>query len=220
VRTVHDMVGLPYGAILQGKLVGDFDELKSYPGISVKFPVDEDDCLSSNPDRLFASKYVDMFRVRMTSDVPVSEPFLELEEGEVINVPINKGWKMLEDMGFVEVLGIPGEVITLIGVEAKLAYLSSRRPNLREVRVQSRLETHQLVAVGILVSDDDSGEVLPGGISGLRDTRGEDLWRASSYIDLDAVDIPFRSTHKEGSIDLLDEDDLLSPHVDLDNLDY
>jgi hypothetical protein len=220
VRTVHDMVGLPYGAILQGKLVGDFDELKSYPGISVKFPVDEDDCLSSNPDRLFASKYVDMFRVRMTSDVPVSEPFLELEEGEVINVPINKGWKMLEDMGFVEVLGIPGEVITLIGVEAKLAYLSSRRPNLREVRVQSRLETHQLVAVGILVSDDDSGEVLPGGISGLRDTRGEDLWRASSYIDLDAVDIPFRSTHREGTIDLLDEDDLLSPHVDLDNLDY
>lgn len=221
LRAVHDLVGLPYGAILQGKLVGDFDEERSYPGVSVKFPIEEDDCLAYDPDRLFASKYVDMFRIRMTSDVPVSEAFLELNEGDVINIPIHKGWKLLEDMGYVEVLGIPGDVITLIGVEAKLAYLSSQRPNLRQVRVTSRVETSQLVAVGILVADVDSGEILPGGREGLRGVRGEDLWRRTDYIDLDMVkDIPFRSVADGLYEESVVEDTPSGAYVDLDNLDY
>lgn len=219
LRNVHDMVGLPYGAILQGKLVGDFEETRSYPGIAVKFPIDEADCLSFDPDRHFASKYVDMFKVRITSDVPLTEPFLELEEGEVINVPINRSWKLLEDMGYVRILGIPGGVATLIGVEAKMAFLSSRQPNLRQVRVESRLETSQLIAVGILRSEDDDDSVLPGGLEGYRDTTGEDLWRGMSYIDFDLVkDIPFRSALDERMGE--DEVDYSNTFVDLDNLDY
>jgi len=187
IRLVHDQIGLPYGAIFQGRLYGEDDDGSShhYPDISVKFPVDDDRCLRWNPDRTFASKYITRMIVRDTTAEKVDQ-FVSLEEGESVIVRNGKGWRFLEDMGYVSIEGIPGEKIELIGSDARDAFLYASEPVLRRVRVLGDLSASQLVAAGILrnveaisfLDDDDR----PG-----RFDLNMSSWRYRRYVDLDDV---------------------------------
>jgi hypothetical protein len=138
-----------------------------------------------NPDRAFASRNVEVMRIRDTSGVVVSECIEGYRSGDIINVPRRRGWTFLEDMGYVSIRGIPGEVITLIGVEAKLAFMTSREPDLRQIEILHDMSVSDLVAVGILSHSDYEGEDHRGfGESG-EELSFKQLWRYSSYIDLD-----------------------------------
>lgn len=187
LRGVHDLVGIPYGAIFQGQLYGDdgFNPIDSILGVTIKFPVDEDDCLTHDPDRTFASRYVEHMVIRYTTDVDVTELTDELRIGQTIYVPKRRGWTFLEDMGYVEIRGIPGQAVHLIGVEAKTAFLTAVEPNLREIVVLHNLGREDLMAVGILADPQYEGEVHHGFGEVVRSVGSEQSWRYSKYIDLD-----------------------------------
>lgn len=186
LRRVHDMVGLPWGPIFQGHLYGiDDEEQERYPNITLKFSVDDDDCLRKSPDIEFASKHVTSMVIRLTSEVPKTPPFNSLKCGETIIVKRQKGWTYLEDMGYVKVVGIPGEKVTLIGSDARDAFLFSAEPPLREVEVLSDLTSSQLVAAGVLSSGDSTVFEGDDG-SGSRHTDWNTMsWRYRRYVDLD-----------------------------------
>lgn len=185
LRRVHDMVGLPYGPIFQGYLYGVEDEDQKYSDITVKFSVEDDDCLRRSPDVEFASKHIVTMIIRSTGEVPITPSFNSLKTGDTVIVRRSKGWSYLEDMGYVRVLGIPGEKITLIGSDARDAFLFASEPPLREVEALSDLTTAQLVAAGIL--DHGDAEVFED-VDG-SGSRHVDLntgsWRYRRYVDLD-----------------------------------
>lgn len=212
VRGIHKLVGIPLGAIFQGELYGDdgFEPLESILGVTIKFPVDEDDCLQNDPDRTFASRYVEHMVIRYTTDVEVTELTDELLPGQTINVPKRKGWTFLEDMGYVKIRGIPGQAVHLIGVEAKTAFLAAVEPNLREIVVLHPLGREDLMAVGILTSEDNEGELHAGFGEVIRSVESEQSWRYSKYIDLDE---PKQSTGY-GSVPLRGVDSFVSSRLD------
>lgn len=185
LRRVHDMVGLPQGSIFQGRLYGsDDDTSDKYPGIAVKFPVDYDAILYCNPDLEFAGKFVTQMSIRLTNEVVCSDITEGLKEGERIIVRRSRLWSFLEDMGYVEVLGIPGELVDLVGAAARDAYLFSAEPPLREVAVLSDIDVHQLASVGILQSD-GSGLFSSKFESSPRFDVNTRSWRYRKYVDLD-----------------------------------
>jgi hypothetical protein len=186
LRRIHSQVGLTESAIFQGRVYGHDDpDSTHFPHISVKFPVDEDDCLYRNPDLHFASRFVTRMTIRAVSEADLSAPFRSLQDGERIVVKNSKGWRFLEDMGYVQVLGIPGEKVELVGEAARDAFLFAAEPPFREVEVLSNLETHQLIAAGV-IQPDESVE-YNGRIT--RHPTGYDLnmqsWRYRKYVDLD-----------------------------------
>jgi hypothetical protein len=185
LRRIHDQVGLPQGAIFQGRLYGSDDPETDhvYSDISVKFPVDDDRCLDWNPDLNFASKYVTRMTIRGVHEVKFTEGFTSLSEGERIVVRNSKGWRFLEDMGYVEILGIPGEKIELVGSDARDAFLFAAQPPHREVVVLSRLETHQLIAAGVIKSPDAGSFEVPSRRAHFDPNMQS--WRYRRYVDLD-----------------------------------
>lgn len=225
LRGIHDMVGIPYGAIFQSRLYGDtgFELNNRTSGVTLKFPVDEDDCLYYNPETVFASRYVEEMRIRITSDVPVTRDLMHLTRGQVICVPKRRGWTFLEDMGYVRILGIPGGVATLIGVDAKTAFLNATEPNLREVEILSDLGVDKLIASNVLPSDTEAGEENISFGEVVRDLRSELPIRYMSYIDLDAPKERYRFDVQMEIEERRDPSSFrrsLSPDVFDDILDY
>lgn len=219
LRYIHLRTRLPQGAIFQGELCDGSEPEISLSGIQLKFPVDEDDCLLYDPDLSFASRHVEIMRIRLTSEVLLTEDIRDLDVGRRIFVPQKKGWRFLEDMGYVRIHGIPGPVVTLIGVEAKDAFLTAKEPNLREIEVLLPLKVENMVAVGILPPNFALGEVHAGFGFVDRDLKTEQLWRYSSrYVDLDLRpryydSLPFRN---DGLSRFAKEDSV----VNEDELDY
>jgi hypothetical protein len=185
---VHQMVGLPLDAIFQGRLYGedtDEDDESLYPDITVKFSFVDAESLKKSPDLDFASKYVTRMTIRGTNEVRLSPSFNSLRAGQSVIVNRGKSWTFLEDMGYVEIAGIPGEKIELVGSDARDAFLFASEPPLREVVVLQDVSASQLLAAGVLNYIED--EVFEG-----RDDSGSrhvDLntrsWRYRRYVDLD-----------------------------------
>jgi hypothetical protein len=187
IRGIHDMVGIPKGAVFQSRLYGyeGFEEVDTLQGVTIKFPCDEEDCLRYNPDRSFASKYVEVMSIRSTLDVPVYEISTTLRLGQVICVPKKRGWTFLEDMGYVKILNIPGKVLTVVGSDAKSAFLGATAPNLRLVEVMSDIGMEKLVSLGILPDSDREDFEYISNADIKRDVTTEQSWRYSSYLDYD-----------------------------------
>jgi len=185
---VHEMVGLPLDAIFQGRVYGedsDEDEPTRFPDITVKFSFVDASSMKKSPDIDFASKYVTRMTIRATNEVPLTPSFNALRAGQTVIVNRGKSWTFLEDMGYVKVIGIPGEKLELVGSDARDAFLFASEPPLREVAVLQDLNTSQLVASGVLNHAEE--EVFEG-----RDDSGSrhvDLntrsWRYRRYVDLD-----------------------------------
>jgi hypothetical protein len=123
--------------------------------------------------------------IRSTREVELSEHFTRASPGDQLVVRNSKGWRFLEDMGYVRILGIPGEKVELIGSDARDAFLFACEPPLREVEVLSTLEQHQLVAAGVISSPDSIIFETD------RPRGGFDInmqsWRYRRYVDLDDV---------------------------------
>lgn len=213
---IHESVGIPKGAIFQGRVFGS-EVGETLSDVVIKFPIDEDDCLRYDPDSVFASRYVEQMSIRMTSDVDLSDNFRSLRRGETIIVPVGKKWKFLEDMGYADVRGIPGAVVNLIGVEAKEAFRSAHKPNLREIRILSDLNEGQLIAMGIIDPELSTLAFYEENRVN-RDLRTEQLWRYSSYVDLDRV----QSQQRWGEVQEEDTVDIapVEGYVDGTELDY
>jgi len=223
LRRVHIMVGLPNAAIFQGREYGDDDTDSSnhHPDISVKFSVEDDQCLYHNPDLEFAGKYVTRMSIRMTNEVELSRIEGELSPGTSLVVRKSKAWSFLEDMGYVEVLGIPGEVVELVGADARDAYLFATEPPLREVRVISALDMQQLAAVGVVMAD-ESGFYASKTVVDPPVDMNTRSWRYRKYVDLDdpkSAGFYGRSREwiKEG---IFDSRESLSPEPMEYDLDY
>nr|WKR37718.1 hypothetical protein [Leptosphaeria biglobosa ambi-like virus 1] len=185
LRRVHLMVGLPEGAIFQGRLYGGSeDTTDSFPGISVKFPVDDDSILYHNPDLEFAGKFITQMSIRMTNEVEVSRIEGGLSAGERIVVRRSRVWSFLEDMGYVKVVGIPGELVELVGAAARDAYLFSTEPPLREVAVLSSMSMQQLAALDIVKTDGMGSFVSPEPDNVPFDVNTRS-WRYRRFVDLD-----------------------------------
>jgi len=207
LRGIHDRLKIPYGAVWQSRYFCDEGPLRkdSLVGVVIKFPVDDEAYLVSDPDLRFADRFVEVMHIRSTADVEVTSVTEGLSEGMTLYVPKRRGWTFLEDMGYVELGGIPGEVLTLVGPDAKTAFLNAHEPNLREVRVLCDIGVECLRSVGIISSEDEvSYFISPSEILGTvsRDLRTEQSWRYSRYVDLDAVvrdgrsaPLPVRSYH-------------------------
>lgn len=181
LRTVHDVTQIPYGGIFQGRLCEDDKEQADYPDVRLKFPVDDVDILLNRPDLLFAGKYIEHFRIRDTSGVELSEIGSSLQEGDVIVVNAGKKWTFLEDMGYARVLGIPGEVIHLVGADAKEAFLHGSEPSVRRVEILSCLNEEQMIAMGLYDPEffDSSSESYSLGME------VSSVYRRSAYVDYD-----------------------------------
>jgi hypothetical protein len=186
---VHEMVGLPLDAIFQGRVYGedgdDEEATTPFPDITVKFSFVDAESLKKSPDIDFASKYITRMTIRATNEVRLTPAFDTLRTGQTVIVNRGKSWTFLEDMGYVEILGIPGDKIELVGSDARDAFLFASEPPLREVVVLQDLDASQLVAAGVLSNVED--EVFEG-----RDDSGSrhvDLntrsWRYRRYVDLD-----------------------------------
>jgi len=78
-----------------------------------------------NPDSLFASKYVNHMSIRLTVGLECSRIEDGLRRGDRLIVHAGKRWSFLEDMGYVKILGIPGEIVNLVGADARAANNSS-----------------------------------------------------------------------------------------------
>jgi hypothetical protein len=180
------MVGLPHESIFQGRVyAGDDDEHESYHGISVKFPVDDDLFIHKNPDIEFAGKFITRMSIRMTNEVSITDIRGGLQAGEHVIVRRSKVWSFLEDMGYVEVIGIPGELVELVGSSARDAFLFSVEPPLREVVVLSDLDAQQLAAVGCLETDGSGFYSSPEKDIASHFDVNTRSWRYRKYVDLD-----------------------------------
>jgi hypothetical protein len=188
-RRVHEMVGLPFDAIFQGMVYScDYDEEdedNTNANITIKFSCVHQHHLVQNPDMVFASKYLIRMTIRSIDDVSLTPAFSSLKEGQTVIVNTSKAWKFLEDMGYVKIVGIPGEKIHLVGSDARDAYLFSTQPSLREVVALGDVSFDQLYACGII--REGQSEVFEGlDDSGSRhvdlNTRS---WRYRKYVDLD-----------------------------------
>jgi hypothetical protein len=180
---VHISVGLPFGAIFQGRLYNGDGENEPYKSITIKFSIDDPDNLLLNPDSLFASKCVNFMSIRVLNGAVEEHLEGDIDEGRVVTVKASKKWSFLEDMGYVKILGIPGEVIHLVGTDARDAFLSASEPPLREVRVLSRLTASQLTVVGIY--DPDSLALFSQDNVAPYVDRNSSSWRYRKYLDLD-----------------------------------
>lgn len=184
---VHDNVGLPQASIFQGRVYGvdDPDETIHYSDISVKFPVDDSNILYLNPDLYFASRFITRMTIRGLEGVEVSEDISSLAAGDRVVVRNSKGWRFLEDMGYINILGIPGDKIELVGEAARDAFLFASEPPLREVEVISDLERHQLIAVG-LCKESESFEFSSNTVYSSRYSDPSlQSWRYRRFVDLD-----------------------------------
>lgn len=223
IRGIHTMMKIPFGAVFQSRLYGDdgFESNPNLKGVTIKFPVEDDDCLLYDPILSFSSRYVEVMRIRKTTDVEITRDVGDLSAGSTIYVPIHRGWTFLEDMGYVDIVGIPGEVITLIGVDAKEAFLIAQEPNLREVVVLTDLKVSNLLSLGIVNESEDSlGEYMISYGSIQRDIRSEQSVRYGRYIDLDNPRGFGKNLGKTGT--LWDDDSFVSSqnlYVE-DELDY
>jgi len=185
LRRVHRMVGLPESAIFQGRVYGDEDQSDlHYPSIPVKFPID-DRVLSLNPDWYFANRFVTRMTIRDISEVEVSSIDGEVFRDDILFVHNSKGWRFLEDMGYVSIEGVPGEKIELVGSAARDAYLFASEPTLRRVKVLGDLRYDQLISASVV----RQVEMAQYDSKDLPSSRGYDLnlqsWRYRRYVDLD-----------------------------------
>lgn len=181
LRRIHVQIGLPQEAIFQGRIFGD-EEGRHFPDISVKFAVDEDNCLDKNPDLVFAEDYVhEMIVMEVEEETDLSVYREEgLVRGSRIIVRSSKKWRFLEDMGFVTVSkAVPGTKRYLIGTDARDAYLFASKPPQREVIVEEDISASQLAAVGIIVPDEE----VYGSLKSFDPTFQS--WRYRRYVDLD-----------------------------------
>jgi len=154
---LHAKIGLPTEGIFQGNLVnGDLPEKgqEFIKEVSVKFPL-EQDFLVNDPDELFADRYIEVMRIRDPSRSVVTWDIAGgLQEGEIITVRQGKKWSFLRDMGYLEeTQKIGGELVIVVGAEAKETYLRSRKPPYTCLRVQETISHHQLLAVGFSSND-------------------------------------------------------------------
>lgn len=222
---IHQQVGLPRGAIFQGRVYGmEEEEDRHFTGISVKFSVEDDDYVYRNPDLYFANKYVTQMVIRDTSEVELTPAFERLEEGESIVVRNSKGWRFLEDMGYVRLArGVPGRKIHLVGAAARDAFLFASEPPLKRVEVLMPLETRHLVAAGVVR---DVASFSYEGRSEVYEYQPLDpnlqSWRYRRYVDLDdPKSAGFYGRSRTWVNDGLSNSRMsLSPEPELDSLDY
>jgi hypothetical protein len=143
-------------------------------------------------------------------DVQVRDTMESLSESETFVVVKNKGWSFLEDMGYVRTGGIPGEVVTLIGPDAKTAFLHARKPNLIEVTALCDIRMEQLIAVGVTVDSEVSSAYLgaPIGLRGEsnRDGGADRSFRYSRYVDLDQAPMRGPKSVRSGYFEDSDEE--------------
>jgi hypothetical protein len=119
------------------------------------------------------------------SDVEPTEISIDgLKRDETIYVHAGRRWSFLEDMGYVRIVGIPGQVVHLIGTDAKTAFLSGRRPTLREVHVLCDLKVEDLYSVGILTPDELTENRVPVHSSEYG-SELRALWDSGRYVDFD-----------------------------------
>jgi len=171
---VHDLVGLPRGAVFQGRLQSDGEEINNLASVKLKFSAEDADDLMYNPDSLFASKYVNHMSIRLTVGLECSRIEDGLRRGDRLIVHAGKRWSFLEDMGYVKILGIPGEIVNLVGADARAAYETAARPPFREVVAEDDVSTEQLISLGILEEE------------------GLDMSDTSSYVDVNSRSFRFR----------------------------
>jgi hypothetical protein len=190
LHRVHDMTGIPKGAIFQGQVYGveGFTDLPDGLSPPLKFSIEDDDCILFQPDRRFAERYVYKMSIRITYGELPADHFSRLEIGDTIVVHNRKVWRFLEDMGYVEIGKIPGDVVTLVGSDARDAFLHARAPTLRRVRVLSNLEEHHLISLGIIHEHSDVEYASQTEIRSGNVTASEMTWRYGRYIDLDETE--------------------------------
>lgn len=125
--------------------------------------------------------------IRDIDERGLSGSFSELQEGDVVTVRRSKGWRFLEDMGYVTSRGIPGEKITLVGAAARDAYLFASEPPFLEVEALCTIDTHQLVASGVLRNAASVMFDSPHMFKSQSFDPNLQSWRYRRYVDLDDV---------------------------------
>lgn len=193
---IHDRLKIPYGAVWQSRFYCDEGTIRHthLKGVTIKFPVIDRGDITKDPDLSFADRYVEVMHIRATTGLAIDDIVDDLREGQTLVVPKHRGWSFLEDMGYVKMEGIPGEVLTLVGPDAKQAFLCAQEPNLRKVVVLCALSLAQLCNVGVIKEPSVSFFHDRGCVVGdvRRDLRTEQAWRYNRYVDLDNP-IPLRS---------------------------
>jgi hypothetical protein len=226
LQGIHDRLKIPYGAVWQSRFYCDEGSPKDpiLKGVTLKFPVVDEDDILHDPDLRFADRYVEIMHIRGVRGIAVDEILDDLVEGMSIVVPEHKGWTFLEDMGYVKLMGIPGDVITLVGPDAKMAFLNAHKPNLRRVVVTCDLSLAQLCSVGVIKEPEVSFFHSRGAVVGevSYDQRAEQSWRYSRYVDFDNP-FPLRQkgpvSVKSGDFGIFDPDDM-EEWSDSNELDY
>jgi hypothetical protein len=213
LQGIHDRLQIPYGAVWQSRFYCDegskkHDHLK---GVTIKFPVIDISDLRCNPDIRFADRYVEVMHIRDIQGQVISKTTEDLREGETLVVKKTRGWSFLEDMGYIKIRGIPGEVVTLIGPDAKTAFLHTHKPDLIEVEALGELRIAQMVAAGVVEIDSSSFHshgVIVG--KATKDVRVLQSWRYNRYVDLDDP-LPARYkvpvSVKSGDVGMFESDD-------------
>jgi len=178
---VHSLVGIPLGAIFQGHLQADDLENLSLESVKLKFSAEDQDDLRYNPDALFAAKYVNRMSIRLVAGLEVSRIQDGISQGDRLIVQASRKWTFLEDMGYIRILGIPGETVHLVGEDARAAYESAAKPSLREVVADDDVAVEQLISIGLLNEEglDMSDEYV-------FTDKNSRSFRYRQYLDLDA----------------------------------
>jgi len=221
---IHDRLDIPYGAVWQSRLYCDERPRRSeaLKGVTIKFPVDDQAYLMKDPDARFADRFVEVMHIHRIDNVRVTTDIEALAENQSIVVSKMRGWSFLEDMGYVRLGGIPGEVVTLIGPDAKTAFLHAQKPNLVEVTALCDIRIEQLIAVGIVNAEKDvSYFSSPREINGqiLLDRRSDMSYRYDHWVDVDMAVSKGPKSVRSGYIsDESDDDSVLGYPTEI--LDY
>jgi hypothetical protein len=114
-------------------------------------------------------------------------------------------------MGYIKIRGIPGEVVTLVGPDAKTAFLHAHKPTIVEIEALGDIRLAQMVAAGVVEIDSSSfhshGTIVDKAV---KDVRILQSWRYNRYVDLDDP-MPARYkvpvSVKSGDIGMFESDD-------------
>jgi len=217
LRAIHDTLKLPYGPIIQGRSVDDEDS-ETYKDVSLKFPLNEPGLFMEDPDRYFAERYIEVYHIHdMEDELPLEIVRGSLKENQTIIVRPHRGWRLLEDIGLVVRRPIAGIVKTLIGRDAKIAYLSLKRPEYSEILIREEIPISVLCSLGIVEGQEGMDFSEP-----VLEKYWEDnvysgvvtSWSFRGYVDLDR---PLCSDKKDEELDY--GDDGFFPMASLDDDD-
>jgi hypothetical protein len=213
LQAIHDRLKIPYGAVWQSRFYCDEGPKRQeyLNGVTIKFPVVDISDLRCNPDIRFADRYVEVIHIHDIHDQVISETTEDLQCGETLVVRKTRGWSFLEDMGYIKIHGIPGEVITLIGPDAKTAFLHSHKPAIIKIEALGDIRVAQMVAAGVVEIDSSSfhshGNIVDKAV---KDVRILQSWRYNRYVDLDDP-MPMRYkvpvSVKSGDFGMFESDD-------------